>query len=736
MDFLFDNERKIYDAFKDTLRLNFKSSDENDFLTMFERIKSKTEKINETIENNYTDKMTILMAGYVQSGKTTNFISLISKRLDYDCNFCIVFCGVTNELYSQNSKRLEQYFTSEDDLCVKNNISFHKLNKGTDFEEIKNDLANGKKIVIAMLKNHSTINKLAERVSKFKHLLKKPMIVDDEGDQHSFSNIHSIYKNERNSTTYEKIKKLLESMDKYLYVTVTATPYASIVAPYTYLGESNFLKPDYAFTIEAGKNYFGISDFLSGNEQSPILEMIDEDDNELQQMFDEHVICDSLKKSLCYFLFNGLVFHNKISKTKQSASMLIHVHTNNNENIAISEIIQNYVHVKMKAKLKKLDSDESKWIQEAIDEYNSNMKNENEKTSYEHFINAYNKKELWNQFDIQVIIGNNKMRSPNKIYNILIGSKKLDRGNTINNLIISYVSKRNKTEGSMDTILQMCRWFGYREKYKYLLKVWLTNVLMNDYISIAEADVKVMDKIVDGEMEKFNFQRSLYIPQHDYGVLKGTRATVAKQNIYEISNKYIYDNRFVENVRYQEINRDTKLFFDKVVNKIKEYEIDLKTISDNLDRYPSTEFNTFSDFKESFGKFNIKSVLKGLYSENNFIDVELFYNFLEKKYKDKKVVLSIMTKNINSSIENLEPRERTYCKSTNRILALEKGRNYNGYVGDKYWFKVNPDILFIQIHKIALKSNNEILELNTGNPNDKYIYKILISANDVIYRNV
>lgn len=67
---------------------------------------------------------------------------------------------------------------------------------------------------------------------------------------------------------------------------------------------------------------------------------------------------------------------------------------------------------------------------------------------------------------------------------IAIGGNSLSRGVTLEGLCVSYFSRRSP---AYDTLLQMGRWFGYREKVKDYMKIWISDCLINSYEYIAEA---------------------------------------------------------------------------------------------------------------------------------------------------------------------------------------------------------------------------------------------------------
>jgi hypothetical protein len=63
-----------------------------------------------------------------------------------------------------------------------------------------------------------------------------------------------------------------------------------------------------------------------------------------------------------------------------------------------------------------------------------------------------------------------KNDAPSKV--IAIGGFTLSRGITLSGLTISYIFRNSK---AFDTILQMGRWFGYRDGYRDLVRLWVEN---------------------------------------------------------------------------------------------------------------------------------------------------------------------------------------------------------------------------------------------------------------------
>ena len=68
---------------------------------------------------------------------------------------------------------------------------------------------------------------------------------------------------------------------------------------------------------------------------------------------------------------------------------------------------------------------------------------------------------------------------------VLIGGNRLSRGLTLEGLVVSYYVRN---AGTFDTLLQMGRWFGYRESYVDLTRLWTTDDLAGRFSSVALAE--------------------------------------------------------------------------------------------------------------------------------------------------------------------------------------------------------------------------------------------------------
>ena len=68
---------------------------------------------------------------------------------------------------------------------------------------------------------------------------------------------------------------------------------------------------------------------------------------------------------------------------------------------------------------------------------------------------------------------------------IAIGGDKLSRGLTLEGLVVSYFTRPSKT---YDTLMQMGRWFGYRDGFLDVTRLYAPDVLLNWFRHISDAD--------------------------------------------------------------------------------------------------------------------------------------------------------------------------------------------------------------------------------------------------------
>ena len=73
----------------------------------------KSLQVSDSFSFNKNKNYSILLVGKVQSGKTNNFLSIIARRFDAECNLCIVLAGTVTTIFEQNAERIKKVFLGD-----------------------------------------------------------------------------------------------------------------------------------------------------------------------------------------------------------------------------------------------------------------------------------------------------------------------------------------------------------------------------------------------------------------------------------------------------------------------------------------------------------------------------------------------------------------------------------------------------------------------------------------------
>ena len=202
---------------------------------------------------------------------------------------------------------------------------------------------------------------------------------------------------------------------------------------------------------------------------------------------------------------------------------------------------------------------------------------------------------------------------------IAIGGMVLSRGLTLEGLMISYYSRN---AGAYDTLLQMCRWFGYRPKYEDLCRVYLTQENIDRFDAVLDA--------VDDLRQQFEEMERQDKKPKDFGLMvKESPDTLDTTLLVTARNKLRASEVIEYHLNYGGVYADTsKLLRDAAVN-----------------RHNRDAFNSFAaklDIKETNGRYIASSVSKFYVAE--------FIRNLKISYVNRK----FDTEGLSAYIENSE----------------------------------------------------------------------------------
>lgn len=462
-----------------------------------------------------------LVMGNVQSGKTQNYIGLINKAIDCGYKTIILLGGHLNDLRKQTQERVDEGVLGRESKHLIDTkkgktvpigvgeFSINNVNSGTttigDFtknfaDKLGFSLSGSDPVVFTIKKHPGMMKRLFEWIRDHHFLdpengnkLVNPLLlIDDEAD---YATVNTKHHREEITSTNEGIRNLLSLFSRNTYVGYTATPFANIfIDPdeNTYSDKDDLFPSDFMVKIPVPNNYMGQNFYFDG--ESNAIESLELDNSlyELKKSDDIHYIPDTLKKAVRAFIIVCAVRALRGDAAAHN-SMLVNVshlkiHQNRLE-FLISEYFEElkdaYNAFSGLGFIKARQSLALKTIEDTYFEIYS--LNENYKDIFDQIRISFDKIKVWainqsNGKNEKVLDYSSHRDSGLNV--IVIGGHKLSRGLTLEGLSISYFTRNSK---AYDTLMQMCRWFGYRPKYDDLCRVFMSQESEYWYTFIAEA---------------------------------------------------------------------------------------------------------------------------------------------------------------------------------------------------------------------------------------------------------
>ena len=418
-----------------------------------------------------------IVIGKVQSGKTSNFISVLALAFDNGYDIAIVLGGNTLDLLKQNASRVTSAFNvdSEKLTVLKTNDNKSLINPA----RIKEFLENGRKIIIVGLKHNKHINQIAEIFSSSYLSDRSVLIIDDEGDQATLNT--KAYKSSI-SKTYGSVLNLKSKLKSHCFLSITATPQANIL-----IETFDQLSPDFGELVYPGEGYCGLQEFHGENCDKHIYEIPITEPN----LLDDSGVPQSVYKAMAMFFVGNAIRHSRGDMGNHA--MLIHPSQKKYDHRIVEAKIQTILDdwkSKAKTKLAGKHDISYKSLQRLLME------------AYDSFVTdgvicvPFDSLENTVLQRIKVcspvlVCNSDENASENaKHYktNIFVGGNLVERGITIKGLAVTYITRRAKGKSNVDNTEQRARWFGYKAHYLDVCRVFTTKDIKDDFSSILEHD--------------------------------------------------------------------------------------------------------------------------------------------------------------------------------------------------------------------------------------------------------
>jgi hypothetical protein len=453
-----------------------------------------------------------LVLGYVQSGKTTNFISTIAQAADANYRLIIVLSGVTNNLRRQTQERLERSLTGA------NPNNWHWLTSlESDFHETKNanDLlsSNSKRIIAVVKKNNSRLKGLKKWLNSAPPLTRQNLsvlFIDDEADQATLNSARAL---NRQTAINKTLTEILHTsfLPKHAYLGYTATPFANILSDAR--TDQQLFPKDFIYPLKRPENYFGPEQLFGRNplteeeQEIPsgrniVIPIKIKDRIQLGKIVntsspsEEPTIPDSLLEALKWF-FLATATRKWRSKKNRFSTMLVHTSGRIFAHESMKELIKIQI-----AEWQQLSQSK---LSEILKETWEREKHRG-RLPHDESLPAFAEIAILATKAVSAVklITDNSRSDDRLAYDfenedssspvIVIGGNTLARGLTLEGLISSYFMR---TSSYYDSLLQMGRWFGYRFGYEDLQRIWMQDDLIPMFRDLALVEEEVRTQIAN-----------------------------------------------------------------------------------------------------------------------------------------------------------------------------------------------------------------------------------------------
>lgn len=466
-----------------------------------------------------------LVVGYVQSGKTANFTGVIARAADAGYRLIIVLAGTLNILRAQTQRRIDReligmpFITAENEPGYASdllnfvdhgklpsemgNFDWHRLtNIEGDYRRLKQGIKSlefrrrdktkpfnhpdnlhfddvrllvVKKVPSVLKKVAADLNEIRSRLADIPTL-----VIDDESDQASVNTKKpTAAEIEDRTATNSAIVSLLQQLPRAQYVGYTATPFANVFIDPN-LAENLFPR-DFIISLPRPASYMGVSAFhdldrpdksVSGpNEKAFVRNVVGEDTSpeNLLQAVDSYILTGAIK------LYRQSLMP-KLEKNFRHHTMLVHSsHLTGDHKVMagqVEAVLNSGGYMSGTAWIRL----QSLWEEDFSVVSASRAEGYPVPASFKDiqpFLGECWKRLKSGPKPVLTVNGDandNPDFESDKIWKIIVGGAKLSRGYTIEGLTISYYRRR---AGAADALMQMGRWFGFRDSYRDLVRLYI-----------------------------------------------------------------------------------------------------------------------------------------------------------------------------------------------------------------------------------------------------------------------
>ena len=364
--------------------------------------------------------------------------------------------------------------------------------------------------LIVVKKNATVMKKLVRDLNKITARLGHipALLVDDESDQASVNTSNpQRWKSEQTERTAinDLISKLLKMLPRAQYVGYTATPFANVFIDPSDV--EDIFPRDFLISLPRPPGYMGASDFHDLDSEIPPAERTYEDSAEmahvrmlspddepgkaevkLLEAVDAYILAGAVKlyranQGLGDFRHHTMLFHKAMRRAD---------HREQADTLNALWNTAGYWSASSTARLRALYENDIVPVTQAT--------GTNPMPPFEElrpYISG-SVERIGQSGNPVLVVNSDKIEGEeldfdrNEVWRILVGGNKFARGFTIEGLTVSYYGRPIKTA---DTLMQMGRWFGFREGYQDLVRLYITPELYEAFEAVCLDEEYFRDEI-------------------------------------------------------------------------------------------------------------------------------------------------------------------------------------------------------------------------------------------------
>jgi len=637
-----------------------------------------------------------LVIGQVQSGKTTIFNGVISAAADMGFNLIIVLSGTLESLRMQTQQRIKRDVT--DPWQTKNNPPFYftwisnhngpglavpgKAN--STLPELNNQ--SRRQVAIGVfLKNASVLKKLRAfltTINPADYSNIRGLVIDDEADQ---ATPNAGVNNDTITAINREIKSLIISDSRYpfcpiqgktSYLGFTATPFANLLNE---AGQQTLYPKDFLYFLRPSGRYFGPWQIFGNPDETEeeetiipldVIRTLAEDDivQTVPQKGKPYnpIVSPGLEQAIRWFALASAA--RRVHTPDAWSTMLIHTSSRTLDHVAMFTTVSEYCRqlqadwTRHRPKWRELWEAETQRVglgnlDDAFPDYG--RPRPSDYPAWKEVAAQMDQviKDIKIRVDNSLNIGLDRIfysdESPaSEKLQIAIGGNTLSRGLTLEGLVSSYFARNFTSQSGYDTLLQMGRWFGFRQGYELLTRLWTTEFLKQGF-----RDLVIME---------LNLRKTLQL--YLQGQSPANKAPIIKKMpAMAITRKSVMGNTVVVEADYSGAAPQTILFHNEA-----------SWLQNNL-RLTSAMLNKIEGYALPRGKDSTKAIYNNVpadhilellgnfffWEHSNTFNGRHMLDFIEKN-KDAYGLWSVVVMGGNS--------EKTFGSPTSAVKMINRSR--------------------------------------------------------------